>query len=152
MNVQGFQRLSSAVEVNKWVRGGHRPEVQHQQNHHDHIVCHKAAAEKAADDVHNYSSYLQGASRHKIITELCVASKTMVKEVICPDNHKNIHMKASSRHMAILKTKILALMAFDLAFDLTFQHFPDRLGTADFLTLKNTVNNATQGCPYATCC
>ncbi len=33
----------------------HRPEVQHEQNNHDDIICHEAAAEQAADDVYNNS-------------------------------------------------------------------------------------------------
>lgn len=33
----------------------HRPEVQHEQDDHDDIVCHETAAEQAADNVNDNS-------------------------------------------------------------------------------------------------
>ena len=62
----------------------HRPEVQHEQNNHDDIICHEAAAEQAADDVYNNSrdlSIIQG--NFVIYVERATPSSRYARNKLC---------------------------------------------------------------------
>ena len=45
--------------VHIWCTAAYCPKVQHQQNYHNHVVCHEAIAEKTTYDVHYDGCHLQ---------------------------------------------------------------------------------------------
>ena len=52
----------------------HRPEIQHEQNDHDDIVCDEAVAEQAADDVDDDGRNLMVIAIYQNVSSCLIAS------------------------------------------------------------------------------